>query len=100
MRYHVIADEDTVLGFALAGVEGTEVSSAQEAESAFDTVIGGDAGIVIMTEDVADLIRDRVDTYVFSEQFPLLLEIPGPEGQRPDKPRIRELVNQAIGMNL
>lgn len=100
MRYHVIGDEDTVLGFSLAGVEGTEVSSAREAASAFDSALSGDAGIVIMTEDVADLIRDRIDEYTLSEQFPLILEIPGPGGRKPDRPSVRELVNQAIGMNL
>jgi V/A-type H+-transporting ATPase subunit F len=100
MRYHVIGDEDTVLGFALAGVEGTEVSSADEAATAFDNVLGGDAGIVIITERVADMIRSRVDSYVLSERFPLILEIPGPEGRSAERPSVRELVNQAIGMNL
>ncbi|NBF39931.1 MAG: hypothetical protein GVY14_05895 [Spirochaetes bacterium] len=100
MRYHVIGDEDTVLGFALAGVEGTEVSSAAEAETAFKNALSGDAGIVIMTEDTADMVRARVDEYVLSEQFPLILEIPGPKGRKPDRPTIREMVNQAIGMNL
>ncbi len=100
MRYHVIGDEDTVLGFALAGVEGTEVSSAAETETAFRNALSGDAGIVIMTEDAADMVRERVDEYMLSEQFPLILEIPGPRGRKPDRPTIREMVNQAIGMNL
>ena len=100
MRYHVIGDEDTVLGFALAGVEGTEVSSAAEAETAFKNALSGDAGIVIMTEDAANMVRARVDEYVLTEQFPLILEIPGPKGRKPDRPTIREMVNQAIGMNL
>jgi V/A-type H+-transporting ATPase subunit F len=100
MRYHVIGDEDTVLGFALAGVEGSEVRNETEAASAFDGALSGDAGIVIVTEDVAEMIRERIDRYVLSEQFPLILEIPGPRGRRPDRPSIREMVNQAIGMNL
>lgn len=100
MRYYVIGDEDTVLGFALAGVEGTEVSSAEEARGAFEKALSGDAGIVIMTEDTADLIRNRIDEYVLTAQFPLILEIPGPQGRKPDRPTLRELVNEAIGMNL
>ena len=100
MQYHVIGDEDTVLGFALAGVEGTEVSTAGEAEAAFDKVLSADAGIVIITEDVADMIRSRVDAYLVGEDLPLLLEIPGPEGRKADRPSVRDMVNQAIGMNL
>ncbi|MFW6223756.1 MAG: V-type ATP synthase subunit F, partial [Spirochaetota bacterium] len=85
---------------ALAGVEGTEVSSAAETENAFTNALSGDAGIVIMTEDTADMIRERVDSYVLSETFPLILEIAGPQGRKPDRPTIREMVNQAIGMDL
>jgi len=100
MRYYVIGDEDTVLGFALAGVEGTEVSSAEEARAAFEKALSGDAGIVIVTEDTAELMRTRIDEYVLTAQFPLILEIPGPRGRKPDSPTLRELVNEAIGMNL
>ncbi|MFO8064479.1 MAG: V-type ATP synthase subunit F [Spirochaetia bacterium] len=100
MRYHVIGDEDTVLAFALAGVEGTEVSTPTEAQTAFDNVLSTDVGIVIITENVADMIRSHVDAYLVGEEFPLLLEIPGPEGRKADRPSVRDMVNQAIGMNL
>lgn len=100
MRYYVIGDKDTVLGFALAGVDGTQVETREEAEKAFDDVVAGEAGIVMITEDVADMVRSRVDKYVLGEQFPLFLEIPGPDGRKSDRPSVREMVNQAIGMNL
>ncbi|MFW5994969.1 MAG: V-type ATP synthase subunit F [Spirochaetia bacterium] len=100
MRYYVIGDSDTVLGFALAGVDGTSVETPEEAQKAFDDVIAGEAGIVMITEDVADMVRSRVDKYVLGEQFPLFLEIPGPGGHKADRPSVREMVNQAIGMNL
>lgn len=100
MRYFVIGDEDTVLGFQLAGVEGQEVGSPEEAERAFDSALENhDFGIVIITERVAELIRGRVDRFIFSEAFPLILEIPDRMGRLEGKPGIREMVNRAIGIS-
>ncbi len=101
MRYHVIGDEFAVLGFALAGVTGTPVVSAEEAERAFDRVLDDpETGILVITERVADLIRPRVDELIFSDRFPLVLEIPDRTGPLEDKPGIRELVRKAIGIQI
>ena len=37
MKYFVIGDEDTVLGFGMVGVKGTAVRKQSEAEDAFDS---------------------------------------------------------------
>ncbi len=101
MRYFVIGDEDTVLGFQLAGVEGMAAGSPDEAEKAFDTALSNhDFAIVIITERVAELIRERVDRFVFTEAFPLILEIPDRIGKVEGKPDLRQMVNRAIGINL
>ncbi|MBU1082408.1 MAG: V-type ATP synthase subunit F, partial [Spirochaetes bacterium] len=36
MKYFVIGDEDTVLGFGMVGVDGRAAGSVPEAETAFD----------------------------------------------------------------
>ena len=101
MRYYVIGDEDTVLGFGMVGVEGFAASNPQEARQAFEAAIGGrEPGIVIITERIAELIRGEVDRYLFSEQFPLIVEIPDRLGPVEGKPDLRTMVNQAIGVNL
>ena len=101
MNYFLIGDEDAVLGFGMVGVRGREVSNSAEAESAFRGAIEeGDAGIVIITEAAADMIRPLIDHYTFSEHFPLIVEIPGREGRLPGKPSLRETVNKAIGITL
>jgi V/A-type H+/Na+-transporting ATPase subunit F len=101
MRYFVIGDKDTVLGFQLAGVEGKEVSTPGEAELTFDTALENhDYGIIIITERVAELIRARVDRFIFSQAFPLILEIPDRMGKLEGKPGLKEMVNGAIGVNL
>ncbi len=101
MRYYVIGDEDTVLGFGMAGVEGRSAASVPEAEAAFDEAIADpDIGILAVTERVAEMIRSRVDRYLFSDAFPLIVEIPDRGGRLPGRPTLRETVNAAIGIQL
>ena len=101
MNYFIIGDEDTVLGFELAGVSGTAVETASEADAAFSTALeDGGNGIIIITEDAASLIRERVDSLLFTASFPLIVEIPGSGGIRADRKDLRTLVNEAIGIKL
>lgn len=101
MKYFIIGDEDAVLGFGMVGVQGQAVGTPEEARAAFDSALENrEVGIVIITERAADLIRDRVDSYVFTEQFPLIVEIPDRQGRLPGRPGAREMVNRAIGIKL
>ncbi len=98
MRYYVIGDDDTVLGFSLVGVSGRAVHTESEAENAFSEVLENrEYGIILITKDAADLIRERVDRFLFSESFPLIVEISSPDGSVRD---LKELVNDAIGVAL
>jgi V/A-type H+-transporting ATPase subunit F len=101
MRYFIIGDEDAVLGFGLVGVKGAVVRSPAQAQEAFSAALEqSEIGIVIITERVADLIRPQVDRFIFTRNFPLIVEIPDREGPVSGRPGIREMVNQAIGIKL
>jgi V/A-type H+-transporting ATPase subunit F len=100
MKYFVVGDEEAVLGFELVGVPGARASTAAEAEEAFRKALArGDTGVLIITEEIADLIRPMVDRHLFSETFPLIVEIPGSRRTGPGRD-IRTLVNEAIGIKL
>jgi len=101
MKYSIIGDEDTVLGFGMVGVSGKVVENADEAERAFQTILEDkETSIIIITERIADMIRPIVDKYLFTISFPLIVEIPDRNGKEPDRPGIREMVNAAIGLKL
>ncbi len=101
MKYSVIGDEDTVLGFEMVGVSGKIVHDADEAQRAFQTAIEDrETGIVIITERIADMMRSVVDKYQFTVSFPLIVEIPDRKGSPLGRPGIREMVNTAIGIKL
>lgn len=101
MKYFVIGDEDTVLGFGMVGVRGSVATMVAEAEAAFDAALADkDIGILVITERSAELIRPRVDRLLFSDDFPLIVEIPDRRGRMPGRQTIRETVNTAIGIKL
>ena len=101
MKYYIIGDEDSVLGFGMVGVQGSVVKDREQATSAFQRVLeSGEFGIIIITERIADLIRPLVLRYTYSERFPLIVEIPDRQGPKEDRPGIREMVNTAIGIKL
>jgi len=101
MKYHIIGDEDAVLGFGMVGVSGNTVTNRDEANAAFNAVLkDNEIGIIIITERIADLIRPLVDKYIFTQKFPLIVEIPDRIGKLTGKSSIREMVNEAIGIKL
>ena len=101
MKYSIIGDEDTVLGFGIVGVSGKVANNPDEAERAFKAILQEkDTGIIIITERVADMIRSLVDKFLFTASFPLVVEIPDRKGVKPDRPGIKEMVNTAIGIKL
>ncbi len=101
MKYSIIGDEDTVLGFGVVGIAGKIATNADEARSAFQDLLGDkETSIIIITERVADMIRSIVDRYLFTESFPLIVEIPDRHGPAPDRPGIKEMVNNAIGLKI
>ncbi|MHC4144478.1 MAG: V-type ATP synthase subunit F [Planctomycetota bacterium] len=101
MKYSIIGDEDTVLGFGMVGVSGKVATSADEARRAFQAIIEDkETCIIIITENVADMIRQTVDRYLFTVSFPLIVEIPDRHGAKAGRPGVREMVNTAIGLKL
>ncbi len=101
MKYFVIGDEDTVLGFGMVGVDGRKAVSSNDASRALEEALADEqVGIVLITERTAELIRKRVDELVFTEQFPLIVEIPDGRGKLEGKPDIRRTVNRAIGISV
>ena len=86
MLIGIIGDEETVTGFLLAGIGERNENSTnflkvnpqtqdQQIEEFFHGLITRkDIGIVLISQDVADRIRDTLDAY--NEIIPTVLEIP------------------------
>jgi V/A-type H+-transporting ATPase subunit F len=97
----VIGSEDAVWGFALAGVRGQVARSEDELNLALDAALTDPkVDILLVTEDVADWARQRVDTLKIRSTQPLVIEIPGPAGPNPDHPSLSEVIRRTIGVRI
>lgn len=101
MKFYCIADEDTVRGFRLAGVEGEAVATAAEAQAAVERASRQPhLGVLILTDAVAAEIRPLVDEIRLEREQPLIAEIPGPEGAMPGRKTLRQFVQEAVGIRV
>ena len=101
MKFFCIADEDTVRGFRLAGVAGQVALTPDESLAAFEGALRQpDYAIIILTGSVAAGIRARVEAVRLGMDYPLIVEIPGPEGPTAEYKTLRSFVQEAVGIEV
>lgn len=101
MKVLVIGHPEAVLGFSLAGVSGRAASNAAEVNQALDDVQASrDVGIVLVTQDVAEMIPARMENLKLRSTIPLVVEIPSPSGVPEGQASLGEIVLRAIGIKL
>lgn len=101
MKVLVIGHPEAVLGFSLAGVSGRVASNAAEVNQALDDVQASkDVGIVLVTQDVAQLIPARMEHLKLRSTIPLVVEIPAQGGVPEGQESLGEIVLRAIGIKL
>jgi V/A-type H+-transporting ATPase subunit F len=101
MKVLVIGHPDAVLGFSLAGVGGRVATTADEVNQALDDAQAArDVGIVLVTQDVAQLIPARMEHLKLRRKVPLIVEIPSQGGAPEGQASLGEIVLRAIGIKL
>jgi len=98
--YLVIADEDTVLGFRCVGIAGNAVSNRTEALAALKGARDSQAGVVIVTQEVAAMMLEEVDALRFGGGSPMVVEIPGARGPLAGRKSLSDVIRQAIGVRV
>ena len=99
-RYLVIADEDTVLGFRCSGVAGIAVHSRADALAALKSARDSQAGVVILTQEVAAMMQEEVDALRFGGGLPMVVEIPSARGPLAGRKSLSDVIRQAIGVRV
>jgi V/A-type H+/Na+-transporting ATPase subunit F len=101
MKILVIGHPEAVLGYSLVGVEGKAVTTTEETVAALDAALADQSlGIILVTGDVAELIREKMDDYQLHSTVPLVVEIPAPARVQPPQPSLNEIVFRAIGVKI
>ena len=99
-RILVVGPADTVLGLGLLGIEGTAVTSAREAALAFDEALATPGvAMVLLGQAWSGPLRERLERAALDEAGPLVVEIPGPEGDETHTP-LTERVERVLGVRL
>ena len=101
MEFHVIGDEEIVIGFRFVGVPGSPARTEEEAREAFAAVTeAGTARVLILTEQVASLISQEVMDWQMNGSYPLIVEIPGIEGHMTDRRSLIDSIRDAVGIHV
>ena len=98
----VIGDIDTVSGFRLGGVKQAEVvNNADEAIIAFDKFLDDELSIIIITQFMANEIRNHINRKIGSNVLPMIIEIPDKDGSSEgSSDQINDLIKRVIGVEM
>lgn len=76
MKVLVVADPDTCLAFALAGIATQPVQSGEEVSWILDHLERDKHGLILVTEALAAQNRKAIERVLLEPGGPLILEIP------------------------
>ncbi len=101
MRVRVIGDRLVTELFALAGIRGEAVQTAEEVGAAIDRCIGDSGvGVILVTSSMANKLGDRFKKYLQRRKLPLVLRIPDRENREGSAGEIREYLQKTLGIRL
>jgi V/A-type H+-transporting ATPase subunit F len=111
--YFFIGDPELVIAFRFVGIGGQPVRGADDARAAFRRMTEGwdeTAGavlpgieksrVLILTEEVADWLGDLLIDWQLSDNYPLIVELPGMMGRLPGRKTLVESIREAIGIHV
>ena len=101
MSFHIIGDQDTVLGYRFAGVTGAVVTTAEEARQAFRQAVGSSRSrILLITQAVEDMLTDEVAAHRLASEPPYLVVVEDIWGSRGPREGLEELIYEAVGIRI
>ena len=90
MKIFVLADAETLLVYALAGLKGQAVKSDADVPAILDGLTRESAGLILITEALARNNREAIEQMMMDSGKPLIVEIPDIHGPLPQKARSTE----------
>jgi V/A-type H+-transporting ATPase subunit F len=101
MKFFLIGDEYTVLGYSLVGIHGVVVKDPQEATDAMNIATKDpDIGVILITQRIASKIKNLVELARLEMSTPIVLEIPDRQGPIEDRESALSVVQRLIGIKV
>ena len=98
MKVVAVGGKAFVTGFVLSGVSG-EYASTPDAALAKIEALSGDptVGLIMVSDEVAKPITDRLTVMKAKKAIPLIYEVPGP-GSKKEKVEYRAMLRAILGV--
>jgi vacuolar-type H+-ATPase subunit F/Vma7 len=101
MAFHIIGDQDTVLGFRFAGVTGTVADDVDSARKAFARAVNDPAcRILLITEAVEVMLEDDLAEHRVAAKPPYLVVVEDIWGSRGTHKSLQDLIYEAVGIRI
>ena len=102
MKYFAVSDNvDTLTGLRLTGIEGVLAHKSDEVYDAVSSAAAdSDVGILLITERLAGLCPDVLDSLKKSGSRLLVVEIPDRHGTGRSPDSITRYIKEAIGVKI
>jgi len=99
-KIYIIGDIHTVSAFRLSGVEGV-VSDQNDAQARLGEMLAkNDVGIILMTNDLAAGLRERIQEINLHMPSPVVIEIPGIDDAEGFHRSAMSYISEALGIAL
>jgi len=101
MSMFILGDEDTIIGFNLAGVDSDFAKTKEEALNKFNNLINRpDLKILIITLPISEWIENELIQHRLKMRFPLIVEVPDAKGALEYKESFIKVIRQAVGISI
>ena len=99
LKFFVIADEHTVIAFSLAGVRGEVAHTPGKVQELLvQSWEDPEVGLILITERLADQVREVVDVARRDRLKPLILEIPDLAGPMARQESLLDRLRSLMGL--
>jgi len=101
MKIACICDNDTAMGFRLAGIKDVYVPKNDGVKIWNEISDRDDIGIVFVTEKIAEDIGKYLKDYRIRNNIPIVVEIPDKKGRKKDHVDfVSHLIKKAVGVEI
>jgi V/A-type H+-transporting ATPase subunit F len=101
MDFFVLGEEEIIIGFGTVGIQGRTVTRREDALTGFDYAVSlPGLKVLIITEEAASFIEEKITAWDMSGQFPLVVEVPGIQGRMEGKKTLIQSIREAVGISV
>lgn len=102
MKVFLLSDNiDTLTGLRFAGVEGEVVHEREEVLRELRRLSSDpEIGILLITELLAEKVKEEVDNLKLSRNLPVIVEIPDRHGSRRPADFLTRYIRESVGLKI